>query len=110
MFISKKENIKKEIQRKILVSGRYKKFKSLVLQAPKQQSDWRPALGYENVDVTPLPSHPTTNQLVQVSKGEAILFEIFDLAFTCFQPCFVPSGMSTEPLNFPNLVTGFEVC
>jgi tektin-3 len=52
-------------------------------------SDWRPAIGYENVDVTPLPAHPTTNQLVQ--------------------PCFVPSGMSTEPLNFPNLVTGFEV-
>lgn len=59
------------------------------LQAPKQLSDWRPAMGYENVDVTPLPAHPTTNQLVQ--------------------PCFVPSGMSTEPLNFPNLVTGFEV-
>lgn len=52
-------------------------------------SDWRPAVGYENVDVTALPAHPTTNQLVQ--------------------PCFVPSGMSTEPLNFPNLVTGFEV-
>lgn len=46
-------------------------------------------MGYENVDITPLPAHPTTNQLVQ--------------------PCFVPSGMSTEPLNFPNLVTGFEV-
>ena len=51
-------------------------------------SDWRPAMGYENVDVTPLPAHPTTNHLVQ--------------------PCFVPSNMSTEPLNFPNLVTGFE--
>ena len=37
-------------------------------QSPKQQSDWRPALGYENVDVTPLPAHPTTNQLVQVSN------------------------------------------
>lgn len=23
-------------------------------------------------------------------------------------PCFVPSGMCTEPLNFPNLVTGFD--
>lgn len=51
-------------------------------------SDWRPAHGYENVEVTPLPTHPTTNQLVQ--------------------PCFVPN-MSTEPINFPNLVTGFEV-
>lgn len=59
-------------------------------QPPKHSSDWRPAVGYENVDVTPLPAHPTTNQLVQ--------------------PCFVSSGMSTEPLNFPNLVTGFEVC
>lgn len=51
-------------------------------------SDWRPAHGYENVEVTPLPQYPTTNQLVQ--------------------PCFAPN-MSTEPINFPNLVTGFEV-
>lgn len=23
-------------------------------------------------------------------------------------PCFAPGGMSTEPIKFPNLVTGFE--
>jgi tektin-3 len=51
-------------------------------------SDWKPSVGYENIDVMPLSAHPTTNQLVQ--------------------PCYVPN-MSTEPINFPNLVTGFEV-
>lgn len=40
------------------------------------------------VDVTPLPEQPVMNQLVN--------------------PCFIPSGMSTEPLTFPNLVTGYD--
>ncbi|KAK9732128.1 hypothetical protein QE152_g13059 [Popillia japonica] len=49
---------------------------------------WRPTLGFENVEVTPLPSQPVTNALVD--------------------PCYTPYGMATEPLKFPNLVTGFE--
>uniref|UniRef100_A0A1B6C9Y6 Tektin n=1 Tax=Clastoptera arizonana TaxID=38151 RepID=A0A1B6C9Y6_9HEMI len=49
---------------------------------------WRPTLGYENVEVVPLPYQPITNALVD--------------------PCYTPSGMSTEPLRFPNLVTGVE--
>ncbi|XP_017783549.1 PREDICTED: tektin-3-like isoform X2 [Nicrophorus vespilloides] len=49
---------------------------------------WRPTLGYENVEVTPLPTQPVTNALMD--------------------PCYTPHGMSTEPLKFPNLVTGFE--
>ncbi|XP_019761912.1 tektin-3 isoform X1 [Dendroctonus ponderosae] len=49
---------------------------------------WRPTLGYENVEVTPLPSQHATNSLVD--------------------PCYTPYGMATEPLKFPNLVTGFE--
>lgn len=49
---------------------------------------WRPTLAYEMVGVTPLPNVPITNQLVS--------------------PCFIATGMSTEPLNFPNLVTGFD--
>lgn len=49
---------------------------------------WRPTMAFERLGVTPLPEVPITNQLVS--------------------PCFVPPGMSTEPLNFPNLVTGFD--
>lgn len=49
---------------------------------------WRPTLGYELVRVTPLPDQSVTNQLVN--------------------PCYSPDGMSTDPLRFPNLVTGFE--
>ncbi|KAF2893041.1 hypothetical protein ILUMI_13135 [Ignelater luminosus] len=49
---------------------------------------WRPTLGYESVEVAPLPSQPVTNAIVD--------------------PCYTPYGMSTEPLKFPNLVTGFE--
>lgn len=37
---------------------------------------------------TPLPNTSITNQFVS--------------------PCFIPTGMSTEPINFPNLVTGFD--
>lgn len=49
---------------------------------------WRPTLGYEMIEVTPLPDQSITNELMN--------------------PCFSPAGMSTEPLRFPNLVTGFE--
>ncbi|CAG9821830.1 unnamed protein product [Phaedon cochleariae] len=49
---------------------------------------WRPTLGYENVEVMPLPSQHTTNAMID--------------------PCYTPYGMATEPLKFPNLVTGFE--
>lgn len=49
---------------------------------------WRPTLAYELVQVTPLPDQSLTNDFVN--------------------PCFSPTGMSTEPLRFPNLVTGFE--
>lgn len=49
---------------------------------------WRPILGFEAVEVYPLPEQLVTNELVD--------------------PCYVSSGMSTEPLRYPNLVTGFE--
>ncbi|XP_067002251.1 tektin-3 isoform X2 [Anabrus simplex] len=49
---------------------------------------WRPTLGYENVEVIPLPSQPVTSAIMD--------------------PCYTPTGMATEPLRFPNLVTGFE--
>ncbi|XP_065161353.1 tektin-3-like isoform X2 [Atheta coriaria] len=49
---------------------------------------WRPTLGYETVEVTPLPGQPVTNAMMD--------------------PCYTPTGMATEPLKFPNLVTGFE--
>ncbi|XP_063228065.1 tektin-3-like isoform X2 [Bacillus rossius redtenbacheri] len=56
-------------------------------QTPKAHP-WRPTMGYENVELIPLPSQPATNALVD--------------------PCYTPAGMATEPLRFPNLVTGFE--
>ncbi|CAH0546023.1 unnamed protein product [Brassicogethes aeneus] len=49
---------------------------------------WRPTLGYENIEVTPLPKQPVTNAMID--------------------PCYTPYGMATEPLRYPNLVTGFE--
>ncbi|XP_043268143.1 tektin-3-like [Venturia canescens] len=49
---------------------------------------WRPTLGYETIQVQPLLSQTITNQLSD--------------------PCYTPEGMATEPLKFPNLVTGFE--
>lgn len=49
---------------------------------------WRPTLGYENVEMTPFPCQHTTNAMID--------------------PCYTPYGMATEPLKFPNLVTGFE--
>uniref|UniRef100_A0A1A9X591 Tektin n=1 Tax=Glossina brevipalpis TaxID=37001 RepID=A0A1A9X591_9MUSC len=48
---------------------------------------WRPTLSYEMIEVKNLPEQPVTNQLVK--------------------PCFAPTGMTTEALTFPNLVTGF---
>ncbi|CAH1099920.1 unnamed protein product [Psylliodes chrysocephalus] len=49
---------------------------------------WRPTLGYEIVEPMPLPKQHTTNALID--------------------PCYTPMGMATEPLRFPNMVTGFE--
>lgn len=49
---------------------------------------WRPILGYETAETFPLPEQLVTNELVN--------------------PCYISSGMSTEPLRYPNLVTGFE--
>ncbi|KAG8247232.1 tektin-3-like [Homalodisca vitripennis] len=49
---------------------------------------WRPTMGYENVEVVPLPSQPVTNALVDAGCS--------------------PRGMATEPLRFPNLVSGTE--
>ncbi|KAG5317761.1 TEKT3 protein, partial [Pseudoatta argentina] len=49
---------------------------------------WRPTLGYEVVEVTPLPAQPITNLLVDA--------------------CRTSRGLAAEPLKFPNLVTGFD--
>ncbi|KYN33211.1 Tektin-3 [Trachymyrmex septentrionalis] len=49
---------------------------------------WRPTLGYEVVEVAPLHAQPITNLLVDACRT------------TC--------GLATEPLKFPNLVTGFD--
>ncbi|XP_035735201.1 tektin-3-like [Vespa mandarinia] len=49
---------------------------------------WRPTLGYEIIEASPLPEQPITNQLVD--------------------PCYMPGGMATEAMKFPNLVTGFD--
>ncbi|XP_014248255.1 tektin-3-like [Cimex lectularius] len=49
---------------------------------------WRPTLGYETVELNPLGANTITNQVMD--------------------PCFTPKGMATEPLRFPNLVTGFD--
>ncbi|KAL1518172.1 hypothetical protein ABEB36_001834 [Hypothenemus hampei] len=49
---------------------------------------WRPTLGYETVEVMPLPSQQITNSMID--------------------PCYTPYGMATHPLKFPNLVTGFD--
>uniref|UniRef100_A0A224XBL8 Tektin n=1 Tax=Panstrongylus lignarius TaxID=156445 RepID=A0A224XBL8_9HEMI len=49
---------------------------------------WRPTLGYENIEVNPLPTLQTTN--------------------TMMNPVYTPNGMVTEAIRFPNLVTGFD--
>ncbi|XP_047503394.1 tektin-3-like isoform X1 [Pieris napi] len=55
--------------------------------SPKKHP-WRPIMGYEEIEVTPMPSQPITNTMVD--------------------PCYTPTGMAAEPLRFPNLVTGFD--
>ncbi|XP_076631285.1 tektin-3 [Colletes latitarsis] len=49
---------------------------------------WRPTLGYEIVEAFSLPAQPVTNLLSDT--------------------CYMPNGMATESLRFPNLVTGFD--
>ncbi|KYN04709.1 PREDICTED: tektin-3-like [Cyphomyrmex costatus] len=49
---------------------------------------WRPILGYEVVEVSPLPAQPITNLLVDAYRTSR--------------------GLAIEPLKFPNLVTGFD--
>ncbi|XP_076166184.1 tektin-3 [Ptiloglossa arizonensis] len=49
---------------------------------------WRPTLGYENIEASSLPAQPVTNLLSDT--------------------CYMPNGMATAPLRFPNLVTGFD--
>ncbi|XP_011699482.1 PREDICTED: tektin-3-like [Wasmannia auropunctata] len=49
---------------------------------------WRSTLGYEVVEAAPLPAQPITNLLVDA--------------------CRTTRGLATEPLKFPNLVTGFD--
>lgn len=49
---------------------------------------WRPTMAHEMIEINTLPEIPITNQLMS--------------AKTC------PKGMLTEPLAFPNLVTGFD--
>ncbi|XP_018060020.1 PREDICTED: tektin-3-like [Atta colombica] len=49
---------------------------------------WRPTLGYEVVEMAPLPAQPITNLLVDA--------------------CRTSHGLAAESLKFPNLVTGFD--
>ncbi|XP_015439419.1 PREDICTED: tektin-3-like [Dufourea novaeangliae] len=56
-------------------------------KTPKPHS-WRPTMGYEMVEAASLPAQPMTNLLSDT--------------------CYMPNGMATEPLRFPNLVTGFD--
>lgn len=63
-------------------------FCLFLLEKTNHPHPWRPTLAYEMIEVKNLAEQPVTNQLVK--------------------PCFSPSGMTTEPMNFPNLVTGFE--
>ncbi|KAL6262599.1 hypothetical protein P5V15_005393 [Pogonomyrmex californicus] len=49
---------------------------------------WRPTLGYEYVEPTPLPAQPITNLLIDA--------------------CRTSYGLEMKPLKFPNLVTGFD--
>lgn len=49
---------------------------------------WRPTMSYEAIEINTLPEIPITNQLMS--------------------PKYSPEGMTTEPLSFPNLITGFD--
>ncbi|XP_034119582.1 tektin-3 [Drosophila sulfurigaster albostrigata] len=53
-----------------------------------QRHPWRPKMAFEMIEIKHMPEQPVTNQMTQ--------------------PCFVPQGMKTEGMIFPNLVTGFE--
>ncbi|XP_049538849.1 tektin-3-like [Anopheles darlingi] len=69
------------------ISGPPAKTGTLFYQTPRSHP-WRPTMGYEAVEVTPLHEQPITNQLVASS--------------------YSPSIMCSDPVTFPNLVTGFE--
>ncbi|XP_030378189.1 tektin-3 [Scaptodrosophila lebanonensis] len=56
--------------------------------ANSNRHPWRPALAYELIKVKHLPDQPVTNQLTK--------------------QCFMPRGMRTEGMIFPNVVTGFD--
>lgn len=45
-------------------------------------------MGYETIELAPIAEHPLTNQLVH--------------------PNYTPPSLTSEPLSFPNLVTGYE--
>lgn len=60
---------------------------SYVTKTPRPHP-WRPIMTYEAIEINTLPEVPITNQLMN--------------------PQYAPDGMSTEPLRFPNLVTGFD--
>lgn len=49
---------------------------------------WRPTMAHEMIEINTLPEIPITNQLMSPKSS--------------------PKGMLTEPLAFPNLVTGFD--
>lgn len=49
---------------------------------------WRPIMGFEAIEINTLPEVPITNRFMS--------------------PQYVPEGMSTEALKFPNFVTGFD--
>ncbi|XP_029666190.1 tektin-3-like [Formica exsecta] len=49
---------------------------------------WHPTLGYKILETAPLFAQPITNLMMGASR--------------------IPHGMTTKPLKFPNLVTGFD--
>lgn len=49
---------------------------------------WRPMLGYKILEAAPLFAQPVTNLMMDADR--------------------IPHGMTTKPLKFPNLVTGFD--
>ncbi|XP_016845249.1 tektin-3 [Nasonia vitripennis] len=59
----------------------------MALFTPKNHP-WKPTTGYETTDAFPVPSLPVTSQRML--------------------PCYIPNGMCTAPLRFPNLVEGFN--
>ncbi|KAJ8925245.1 hypothetical protein NQ315_001432 [Exocentrus adspersus] len=57
-------------------------------QTPRPIRQWRPAQSYKITDAMALPGQVPTSAMMD--------------------PCYIPYGMATEPLKFPNLVTGLE--